>query len=447
MKNKILRNYILNFTIFILVSACILCSIKIPVNAADDNSALLNKLHAKYAVLMDADNGRVLCGKNPDTQVPMASTTKIMTCIIALEFGDEDLICTTSSYAASMPDVQLNAVKGQQFRLNDLLYSLMLKSHNDTAVIIAENVAYHYIFNVFSGNNDSSVLKKYNINPNLYEFVKKDNIDTEFIKNISKEQSKLLVRLFTTLMNEKARTLGCTNTHFVTPNGLDGADENGIHSTTARELAIIMSYCIKNDNFLNICQTKSHSFDKYTIGNSNAFLNMYDHIIAGKTGFTADAGYCYVCTYSHEGRTFIVTLLACGWPNNKNYKWHDSRILLEYAREAYFKRSVDINDYISVQPSDLRINVTDSNTDSIGISYENKLSLLLSDSDVINCNLSLPDTITAPVSIGETIGHIDVFINDSLYKSVAVIADDNVSKNDFLYYCIDLLKKYMFIDK
>ena len=125
-------------------------------------------------------------------------------------------------------------------------------------------------------------------------------------------------------MNKKAEQLGCVNTHFVTPNGLDGEDEGGIHSTTAAELATIMAYCIKNSEFLKITQTKDYTFSSiiknekelsnsdstnsskdfsiskgitYSVGNANAFLNMYENIISGKTGFTGNAGYCYICAY------------------------------------------------------------------------------------------------------------------------------------------------------
>ena len=95
----------------------------------------------RAAVLMDGDTGRILYGKNQDQTLPMASTTKIMTCILALENASLDDVVEVSSYAASMPDVQLNIREGEQYRLGDLLYSLMLESHNDTAAAIAEHVA------------------------------------------------------------------------------------------------------------------------------------------------------------------------------------------------------------------------------------------------------------------------------------------------------------------
>ena len=155
------------------------------------------ELRARAAVLMDGDTGRILYGKNQDQTLPMASTTKIMTCILALENASLDDVVEVSSYAASMPDVQLNIREGEQYRLEDLLYSLMLESHNDTAAAIAEHVA---------GTREA----------------------------------------FADMMNQKARDIGCRDTFFITPNGLDAEDPDTgrIHSTTAAELAGILRYCL-----------------------------------------------------------------------------------------------------------------------------------------------------------------------------------------------------------
>lgn len=116
-----------------------------------------------------------------------------------------------SKNAAAQPEVKLGLKEGEQYYLEDLLYSLMLKSHNDTAVAIAEHI----------GGS---------------------------------------VEGFAHMMNEKAKEIGCTSTHFVTSNGLDGADAGGVHETTARDLALIMSYAIKNKTFLHITQTRDYSF-------------------------------------------------------------------------------------------------------------------------------------------------------------------------------------------
>ena len=232
------------------------------------------QLYAGSAVLMDADSGRVLYGKNEKDILPMASTTKIMTCILALEYGNPEEIVEVSSYAASMPKVKLYVKQGERYRLEDLLYSLMLESHNDSAVVIAEAV----------GGS---------------------------------------VEGFASMMNQKARDIGCFDSYFITPNGLDAVvnDTGKIHSTTAADLAKIMAYCVTDsparDKFLEITQTIGYDFTdadgqrSFHCNNHNAFLGMMNEAISGKTGFTNNAGYCYVGAIESEGRTFTVALLAC----------------------------------------------------------------------------------------------------------------------------------------
>lgn len=110
-----------------------------------------------------------------------------------------------------------------------------------------------------------------------------------------------------------------------------------------------MKYCIKEspcrEDFLNVTRTASYSFydaDKkrsFSCNNHNAFLNMMEGALTGKTGFTANAGYCYVGALTRDGKTFIVALLACGWPNNKTYKWKDTVKLMNYGLENYSYRS------------------------------------------------------------------------------------------------------------
>ena len=150
-------------------------------------------LYAQSAVLMDADSGRILYAKSGQKERPMASTTKIMTCILALENGNLSDIVTVSGNAAGQPEVKLGMREGEQYILKDLLYSLMLESHNDSAVAIAEHI----------GSSTEG---------------------------------------FADLMNRKAEELGCLHTYFITPNGLDAQDEKGVHHTTAEDLARIMKY-------------------------------------------------------------------------------------------------------------------------------------------------------------------------------------------------------------
>ena len=225
----------------ILLAAALFCCLAFRTYAEQDGAEKEEelRLYAQAAVLMDADSGRVLYGKNEKDILPMASTTKIMTCILALEYGNVDEIVEASAYAASMPKVKLYVKQGERYRLGDLLYSLMLESHNDSAVVIAEAV----------GGS---------------------------------------VEGFAAMMNQKARDIGCYDTYFITPNGLDAVvnDSGRVHSTTAADLAKIMAYCVTDsparEQFLEITRTIGYDFTdadgkrSFHCNNHNAFLNMME---------------------------------------------------------------------------------------------------------------------------------------------------------------------------
>ena len=406
---------------------------RIRVSAAEDNL----QLHAKYAVLLDGDSGRVLYGKNEDTPAPMASTTKIMSCVIALEYGLKEMTCTTSAYAASMPDVQLNAKKGETFTLNDLLYSLMLKSHNDSAVIIAENTACYYIYQVQSG-----------IYPDTYDVLSGKDLsfvsfpsgfDTSFLQNITTEQSKILVAVFTGLMNEKAVSLGCTQTHFITPNGLDASDETGEHATTAKELAVIMSYCIQNEEFLAITQTKEHQFGSYSVSNANAFLNMYDGVLSGKTGFTGNAGYCFCGAAKRGDITLISSVLACGWPPHKTYKWTDTKKLMDYGFTNY--KLVRLTETPMLQK--IPVHGGRSNIMQPRRSVPARdTKLLMTSADTLRICYELPHSLKAPIRSGDIIGYENYYLNDTLLQSIPIASSSKIKEADAPYVARLLYQLY-----
>jgi D-alanyl-D-alanine carboxypeptidase (penicillin-binding protein 5/6) len=401
------KNFLFQLNILILIISVALWSVPVYADNAGDEP---KNLYAGYAALVDGENNRLLFGKNADTQVPMASTTKIMTCIIALEYAPLDLSCTTSQYAASMPEVKLFAKKDEVFTLKDLLYSLMLRSHNDSAVIIAENVASYYLA--------------------------ENNIENSY-------SSKELVKIFTNLMNEKAGELGCTSTYYITPNGLDDTDEYGTHSTTAYELAIVMSYCIQNEMFLEITSTSDYSFSSdrqnYSVSNANSFLNMYPDIISGKTGFTAKAGYCYVCAYRDEDRTLIAVVLACGWPYNKSYRWSDAKKLLDYGRNS-FTRYVIMSGTQTID--DIKYSYGyETRILTPYIDITENIDCILKTDDKVNLIYSLQIPENSEVNIGDTIGSIDIYINDESYDTVLIKSADDLLKADYFYYldyCIKL---------
>lgn len=371
------------------------------------------KLYAQSAVLMDADSGRVLYGKNPTEILPMASTTKIMTCILALEYGNTEELVEVSSYAASMPKVKLQAKAGEKYRLGDLLYSLMLESHNDSAVVIAEAV----------GGS---------------------------------------VENFAAMMNQKARDIGCYDTYFITPNGLDAKvnDTGKVHSTTAADLARIMAYCLTDSpesaRFLEITRTQSYDFTNadgtrsFHCNNHNAFLGMMEEALSGKTGFTNNAGYCYVGAVESEGRIFTVALLACGWPNNRSYKWSDMKKLALYGMERYQYQDL----YEEKTFADIPVRNGIAGKDGtpfeeafVPVTVQNEeegLRYLLCEADQVEIKTQVDTVLEAPVAAGTQVGNVSYYVNGELVKQYAVCTDAGVEERSFLWILMYLIKLTFF---
>lgn len=403
----------------------------LPCSAAEELS-----LYATAAVLMDADTGRVLYEKNGDAFLANASTTKIMTCILALENGCTDEMTEISAYAASMPKVKLYMKAGEHFRLGDLLYSLMLESHNDSAVAIAENIG---------GSMEG----------------------------------------FAGMMNEKAAAIGCTGTCFITPNGLDatrkGTDKDGnpvqlAHGTTARDLARIMAYCCfyspKKEEFLDITRAQSYSFTNeegrsFSCNNHNTFLNMMEGALSGKTGFTNKAGYCYVGALEREGKKFTIALLGCGWPNHKTWKWADSKELFGYGLRRYTYHGLAEAEYdpLLLKP----VPVEDGQTEKLGQSAYVELridekggtgyagmaylageasiqtfqGLLLDEEERIEVTCTVEKHLTAPVEAGVLVGSIRYMVGEECIRELPVVTAGEVPRIDLGWCVIQVLKKYV----
>lgn len=421
--------------------------------AENENEA--GTLYAQSAVLMDGSSGRILYEKNGEIFLANASTTKILTCILALENAQLTDIVNVSSYAASMPDVQLHIKEGEQYYLGDLLYSLMLESHNDVAVAIAEHI---------SGNQEE----------------------------------------FSRLMNRKAKEIGCKNTTFLTPNGLDATQkaeieisENQIaeklnsdklneeedevfsnintlpenenakqemqikeisHGTTAADLALIMRYCIKlsprKEQFLQITQTPAYSFSNiegtrnFYCRNHNAFLNMMEGAVSGKTGFTGKAGYCYVGALEREGRSYIVALLACGWPDNKTYKWSDCKKLMNYGLDEYELFSLE----------QLELSYENQLTSSVNGAKRGQISeeaavelsrkpnpvseILLREDEVITVQIT-KNELEAPVQIGQQAGKITYYINNEKWMEEELLCAGGIEKIDY-GWCLEQVAGKLF---
>ena len=348
------------------------------------------KMYAKSYALTDGDTNRVLVGENENVPMANASTTKILTCILTLENCSLDDEVIVSKNAALQPKVRLGMQEGERYPLKDMLYGLMLESYNDCAVAIAEHVA---------GSEAA----------------------------------------FAEMLNQKAALLGCQDTYFITPNGLDREDENGFHHTTAVDLCKMMSYCVwesaKKDDFLEITQTRSFAGNangkNYSFSNKNAFLDQMEGVLSGKTGYTAKAGYCYVAAYENNGERYCISLLACGWPNNKTYKWSDSRTLFTYGVNNYDKKRIvldeikkeyEIEGYV-VPPEFLSIN---SNGNLILYGEEKLYEVLLNESEQVKKEVEIYEKIEVPISEGQVLGKCKIYIENVLLDEVELVAMKDV---------------------
>lgn len=368
----------------------IICSIQIYAVSAEEIN-----LNAKAAVIMDAESGKILYEKSKDQKMPNASTTKILTCLYILKHCDLDRMAEVSKNAAMQPKVRLGVREGEKYKVKDLLYGLMLESYNDCAVVLAEHA-------------EGSVKK------------------------------------FEKRMNQMAENLGTLNTHFVTPNGLDGIDKKGRHETTAQDLAKIMARCIKNQQFLEITQTKQYTFTdgsrkrRFICNNHNALLSSMQGVISGKTGYTSKAGYCYVGAVKQKNMTMTFSVLASGWPPHKTYKWKDVRKLVQYATDHYERREI-IADTSKIK----EISIKNGLKEKVLLKTGNlKAAFLVKKTDKIKIESILPSFIDAPVKEGQKVGEIKYLINGKSQKSVPIYTKQSVKQKDYWYYFEKIIQRF-----
>ena len=305
-------------------------------------------LSAQSAVLIDARDGRVLYEKDADTPRPMASTTKIMTAVVALESCDVNEIIEIADEAVGVEGSSIYLQKGERMTLLELLYALLLQSANDAAVAIAVGVGGSV------GN-------------------------------------------FADMMNEKAMSLGLTSTHFENPNGLD-ADG---HVTTAHELALLTAYALKNPTFAEIVATYKRKISGpdgtvRLVVNHNKLLNMYDGCVGVKTGFTKKSGRCLVSAACRESLTLVSVTLSA--PDD----WRDHTAMLNYGYENYCCEILcDEGGFIEALPvvGGVQDSLLCANCDYVA-------ATLPRDHGEITVDVQLPQMIYAPVSAGDIVGHV-----------------------------------------
>lgn len=314
------------------------------------------QISARSAILIDADSGRIMFSKSADERLAMASTTKIITAVTALESDgfDIDRTIEISEHAAGVEGSSIYLQKGEKISMRSLLYGLMLSSGNDAAVAIAEAV---------SGDETS----------------------------------------FAELMNKKVGEIGATSTHLSNPNGLP----NDEHYSTAYDMAKITSYALKNPLFAEIVSSKTHRIDDSgaayprTIKNHNKLLSMYDGCIGVKTGFTKTAGRCLVSAARRNNMTLVCVTL------NAPDDWNDHINLLDFGFKNYKMTTV-----IGADTPLCRTEVIGTDGKSIAVVSSESIDYPMLPTETTSAEISVYPEISAPLKKGEKIGEATVVVSD-----------------------------------
>lgn len=355
-------------------------------------------LVSQAAILMDSKTQKILYSKNETEKMYPASTTKIVTAILTLEYCDLDELVTVSYDAVmSIPDGYSSASLqiGEQLTVEQLLQLLLVHSANDAANVLAEHVG---------GSVES----------------------------------------FVTMMNTKVNELGLSNTHFTNAFGMH--DDN--HYTTAQDLAIIMKYCMQNEDFRKLAGSASCSIpatNKYgtrqyistnelIIPNSS---NYYPYLTSGKTGYTSQAGDCLVsCSYKDD-LELICVVLKGKTINGVSTRFSETKELYQYGYNHYsIKTLLEQNDIMTqiVVPNGTKDTKTLDllASDSISVLVENSLL-----EDNFSYEITLNENIKAPIEQGDTLGSVSYTIDDVVYQ-IDLIASHSVEKSKLLYYVLQI---------
>lgn len=361
-------------------------------NVTDSNI----EIYSKSALIYERNSKTILYEKNSKEVVPMASTTKIMTCILILENCNLDTVVTVSSTAASTIGSRLGLSTNDKISIQDLLYGLMLCSGNDAATCLAETC---------SGS----------------------------------------VEDFAILMNSKAAELGLTSTSFVTPHGLD----NDNHFTTAYDFAILTDYALNNPLFKQIVGTKYYTVtindSSKQIHNTNELLGSIEGVYGVKTGYTSKAGRCLISAASRNNLDIIVVVFGA---DTKSIRNNDSMKLINYAFSNF--EVIDIatlinekySEYISYYLPYLEITKSSDSLSTYLDDFDTKLyPIKLSESNTYFSTLTTYD-LEAPINKDQVVGVIDVFINNSKIYSVNIYSSAYIKRKEAIDYLLFFISQY-----
>jgi len=360
------------------------------------NVSELPKTNSRRYIVYDRISKSMIIGKNEDVKSAMASTTKIMTTIVILEKADLNEKVTVSAKAGGTGGSRLGLKRGDKTSVRDLLYGLMLRSGNDAAVALAEHV----------GGS---------------------------------------VKGFAELMNEKAIELGLTNTHFVTPHGLDDAN----HYTTALELAKLTDYAMDNETFTKIVGTKSTTIyinnQSRQINNTNELLGVLNGVVGVKTGFTNNAGRCLVTETKRNNMDIITIVLGA---DTKKDRTKDSVNLIEYTFSKYKMYNLEeriieeFNKWKNINEKRILITKGKQNNPKLALGAIEKATIPICDNDKIEYSINALTEVEAPVEQWNVMGTLTVKLNGEILENIDIVNVNEVQKRDWKDYFKIVLNTY-----
>lgn len=356
----------------------------------------LPKTNSRRYIVYDRISKSMIIGKNEDVKSAMASTTKIMTTIVILEKADLNEKVTVSAKAGGTGGSRLGLKRGDKASVRDLLYGLMLRSGNDAAVALAEHV----------GGS---------------------------------------VKGFAELMNEKAIELGLTNTHFVTPHGLDDAN----HYTTALELAKLTDYAMDNETFAKIVGTKSTTIyinnQSRQINNTNELLGVLNGVVGVKTGFTNNAGRCLVTETKRNNMDIITIVLGA---DTKKDRTKDSVNLIEYTFSKYKMYNLEeqiikeFNKWKNINEKRILIIKGKTSNPKLALGAIEKATIPICDNDKIEYSINALTEVEAPVEQWNVMGTLTVKLNGEILENIDIVNVNEVQKRDWKDYFKIVLNTY-----
>ena len=331
------------------------------------DSAAIPSVSAYGAVLIDAQTKEIIYEKNAHTIRSMASTTKIMTGILAIESGRLSEMVTVGDIKTEGSAIGLK--KGYKLTLETLVYGMMLESGNDAAEVTAE---------FLTGSEEA----------------------------------------FSVLMNDKAEEIGMINTNFVTASGLDSEE----HYSTAYDMALLGAYAVSNPIFRDICSTKTKMVDfiepdiRITFSNHNKLLSWCDGVFGIKTGFTKKSGRCLVTACERDGRVLIAVTLNAG------DDWNDHIRLYNYGFDT-----IENSELFIRLPQNIRIYGGTQNILSIGLDA-NPVYISSNGNDCkITQKIYLPTFLYAPINSGDIVGKAELYRDGRFISSYHILAKESVS--------------------